>query len=86
MQLIRLKNFIDIVIVELRQKVHTMVSVRFFSSLLTLGLSLNALAFFDNTTEVDGSIKAMSVSQEQSVLAEGFDPPNDEERPGSTVG
>lgn len=62
-----------------------MVATRLFSSLLTMGLSFGALAFVGNT-EVDLSTKGMSDSQDQSVLAEGFDPPKDEGRPGSTVG
>lgn len=62
-----------------------MISIRFLNSLLIVGLSLNAFATF-GSTNVDPSIEASRISSGQSVLAEGFDPPNDEERPGSTVG
>jgi hypothetical protein len=62
-----------------------MIFIHFFNSLLIVGLSLNACATF-GSTNIDPSIEAARVSQDSSVLAEGFNPPKDEERPGSTVG
>lgn len=63
-----------------------MVLTHVFSSLLILlGLTLGERAFVD-TSQGNLSVTQYVASHDRSVVAEGFAPPNDEERPGSTVG
>jgi hypothetical protein len=63
-----------------------MVLPHVFSSLLVLlGLTLNGRAFINNF-QVNLSMAQYVAWHDQGVVAEGFAPPNDEERPGSTVG
>ncbi|TAF57804.1 MAG: hypothetical protein EAZ61_00405 [Oscillatoriales cyanobacterium] len=53
--------------------------------LIFLGLVLGSRAFVNNS-QVDLFMAQYVAPFDQSVMVDGFDPPNDEERPGSTVG
>jgi hypothetical protein len=66
-----------------------MFDIRLLGSLLTLCLSLSYLAAYGNP-EVQLSIDTLdtlNASQDEELISEGFEPPNDDERqPSRTVG